>query len=115
MHYTFLNFNLYFISELMDALSDPRAFMSAQEKREQQMKAMGIEAADINTKDIKIVGKGSNKATGSGCGPGKERQEEKGDWDFLSIENLYGPLRLNCSFVNSPPGGRGWIIGVRLC
>ena len=37
----------------MDALSDPRAFLSAQEKREQQMKAMGIEASDINTKDLK--------------------------------------------------------------
>lgn len=31
----------------MDALSDPRAFLSAQEKRAQQMKAMGIEESDI--------------------------------------------------------------------
>lgn len=35
----------------MAALSDPRAFLSAQEKRTQQMKAMGIEEADIATKD----------------------------------------------------------------
>ena len=31
----------------MDALSDPRAFLSAQEKRMVQMKAMGIEETDI--------------------------------------------------------------------
>ncbi|KAL3226650.1 hypothetical protein MRX96_024849 [Rhipicephalus microplus] len=31
----------------MDALSDPRAFLSAQEKRLVQMRAMGIEEADI--------------------------------------------------------------------
>ncbi|XP_024084522.1 1-phosphatidylinositol 4,5-bisphosphate phosphodiesterase isoform X3 [Cimex lectularius] len=33
----------------MAALSDPRAFLSGQEKRTQQMKAMGIEETDINT------------------------------------------------------------------
>ncbi|KAH8028519.1 hypothetical protein HPB51_017645 [Rhipicephalus microplus] len=33
--------------DLMDALSDPRAFLSAQEKRLVQMRAMGIEEADI--------------------------------------------------------------------
>ncbi|EEB13261.1 1-phosphatidylinositol-4,5-bisphosphate phosphodiesterase, putative [Pediculus humanus corporis] len=37
--------------DFMAALSDPRAFMSAQEKRAQQMKAMGIEETDI--KDLK--------------------------------------------------------------
>ena len=35
------------IGDLMDALSDPRAFLSAQEKRMVQMKAMGIEETDI--------------------------------------------------------------------
>jgi len=35
------------ITDFMDALSDPKAFLSAQEKRTQQMKAMGIEESDI--------------------------------------------------------------------
>src|SRR5438132_1018519 len=47
----------------MDALSDPRAFLSAQEKRAQQMKAMGIEESDISTKDLKT-------GNGIGNGPG---------------------------------------------
>lgn len=56
----------------MDALSDPRAFLSAQEKREQQMQAMGIEASDINTKDLKggKVGGGGAKQPGAGGGGG---------------------------------------------
>ncbi|KAG9510544.1 1-phosphatidylinositol 4,5-bisphosphate phosphodiesterase beta-4, partial [Fragariocoptes setiger] len=37
------------LGDLMDALSDPRAFLSAQEKRLAQMKAMGIELADGTT------------------------------------------------------------------
>lgn len=37
------------LGDLMDALSDPRAFLSAQEKRLVQMKAMGIEETDIQT------------------------------------------------------------------
>jgi len=47
----------------MDALSDPRAFLSAQEKRAQQMKAMGIEESDISTQGIKT-------GNGIGNGPG---------------------------------------------
>lgn len=43
----------------MDALSDPRAFLSAQEKRAQQMKAMGIEETDINTQGL-AIGSGEN-------------------------------------------------------
>lgn len=34
-------------ADFMNALSDPRAFLSGQEKRAEQMKAMGIEEADI--------------------------------------------------------------------
>lgn len=41
-------------TDLMDALSDPRAFLSAQEKRLAQMRAMGIEEADIQTKDLQL-------------------------------------------------------------
>ncbi|KAF8792324.1 1-phosphatidylinositol 4 like protein [Argiope bruennichi] len=42
------------LGDLMDALSDPRAFLSAQEKRLVQMRAMGIEEADIQTKDLQL-------------------------------------------------------------
>ena len=41
--------------DLMDALSDPRAYMSAQEKREEQMRAMGIE--DLDTKGVQVIEK----------------------------------------------------------
>jgi hypothetical protein len=46
----------------MDALSDPRAFLSAQEKRAQQMRAMGIEESDIAKEGLII----KNKNTGNG-------------------------------------------------
>ena len=45
----------------MDALSDPRAFLSAQEKRAQQMRAMGIEESDIAKEGLII-----KKNTGNG-------------------------------------------------
>lgn len=45
---------IFFPPDLMDALSDPRAFLSAQEKRLAQMRAMGIEEADIQTKDLQL-------------------------------------------------------------
>lgn len=57
------------LGDLMDALSDPRAFLSAQEKRAAQMKAMGIEESDINTKDLKGI-------SGSTV---KSKEEEKRD------------------------------------
>jgi hypothetical protein len=53
----------------MDALSDPRAFLSAQDKRAQQMKAMGIEESDINT-NVKTGG----NAAGGGGGGGKKSE-----------------------------------------
>lgn len=43
------------LGDLMDALSDPRAFLSAQEKRMAQMKAMGIEETDIQTTNSAIL------------------------------------------------------------
>jgi phosphatidylinositol phospholipase C beta len=43
------------LGDLMDALSDPRAFLSAQEKRIAQMKAMGIEETDIQTHNLALV------------------------------------------------------------
>lgn len=59
----------------MAALSDPRAFLSAQEKRAQQMKAMGIEEADI-----KEVAGGGDSGAGGGArkaGSKTKKEEEK--------------------------------------
>lgn len=56
----------------MDALSDPRAFLSAQDKRAQQMKAMGIEETDINTKDLQTGNAGAAKKA--------PKEEEKKGW-----------------------------------
>lgn len=58
----------------MAALSDPRAFLSAQEKRTQQMKAMGIEEADISTKDQAGGGGGG----GGGDGKKGSKSEKSG-------------------------------------
>lgn len=41
----------------MDALSDPRAFMSGQNKRDDQMKSLGIEESDAS----KAAQTGANK------------------------------------------------------
>lgn len=73
----------------MDALSDPRAFLSAQEKREQQMKAMGIEASDIDTKALK-GGKGGAKPAGGAGKPaagaaGAKKEEEARKLIFLIL------------------------------
>ena len=46
----------------MDALSDPRAFLSAQEKRVAQMKAMGIDESDVQTTGIIQKGEGKKAA-----------------------------------------------------
>lgn len=45
----------------MAALSDPRAFLTAQEKRTKQMKDMGIEETDINTQGLASGGGGDGK------------------------------------------------------
>jgi hypothetical protein len=58
----------------MAALSDPRAFLSAQEKRAQQMKAMGIEEADISTKDVV---EGKSGGAGGEAGAGKKGSKNK--------------------------------------
>lgn len=59
----------------MAALSDPRAFLSGQEKRAQQMKAMGIEETDI--KDV--PGGGGAAASAGGAGGAKKDDEKKGE------------------------------------
>ena len=57
------------LGDLMDALSDPRAFLSAQEKRMAQMKAMGIEEADIQMSTLAIMNKRQEE--------GKKSEESK--------------------------------------
>ncbi len=62
--------------DFMAALSDPRAFLSAQEKRAQQMKAMGIEETDI--KDVgNAAGASGNGGVASG-GTGGAATAKKG-------------------------------------
>ena len=43
------------LGDLMDALSDPRAFISAQEKRLAQMKLLGIEETDIQIQNLALI------------------------------------------------------------
>ena len=76
----------------MAALSDPRAFLSAQEKRTAQMAAMGIEETDINTKDL-VLGGGAKKGSKSGpkgggaAAKGEERREGKGQCQSVPAPN----------------------------
>lgn len=55
--------------DFMDALCDPRAFLSAQEKRAEQLKALGIEETDISA-DV-IESKGAKGAPDQGADKGK--------------------------------------------
>jgi len=59
------------LGDFMDALSDPRAFLSAQEKRAEQLKALGIEENDIG-KDV-IEGQ-KKPAAGGKAGDKKEEK-----------------------------------------
>ena len=65
----------------MDALCDPRAFLSAQEKRAEQLKALGIEETDISGDVIESKGKGDkdgDKGKDGGKG-GAKKEEKKGE------------------------------------
>merc|ERR1719376_417701 len=53
------------LRDFMDALSDPRAYLSAQEKRAEQIKAIGFDENDIVTTDVIMT---SKKKTGAGAG-----------------------------------------------
>ena len=59
--------------DFMDALSDPRAFASAQEKRAEQLKSLGIEESEIGTNVIE-----SKKKPGAAgkAGAGKKEDEK---------------------------------------
>jgi hypothetical protein len=79
----------------MAALSDPRAFISAQEKRNQQLKAMGIEETDIKDSPgvdgISTAGAGGKKGSKTGGAKGaitgsRAEDEKKGT---LFYQHLY--------------------------
>jgi phosphatidylinositol phospholipase C beta len=82
------------LSDFMAALSDPRAFISAQEKRNQQLKAMGIEEPDIKDPLVGVdgnstAGAGGKKGSKTGGGKGatvgaKVEEEKKGTLLFIS-------------------------------
>jgi phosphatidylinositol phospholipase C beta len=56
----------------MDALSDPKAFLSNQEKyREQQLKACGVEETDINTDNVIVSGSKKTLAGAMNSLPGR--------------------------------------------
>ena len=74
----------------MDALSDPRAFLSNQEKRAEQLKAMGIDESDISTKDVIVAGGNKIKASAMAALPGvpiktTKKKEEKDEYKFEPI------------------------------
>ncbi|XP_035703869.1 1-phosphatidylinositol 4,5-bisphosphate phosphodiesterase isoform X2 [Folsomia candida] len=75
--------------DFMDALSDPRAFLSAQDKRAQQMQAMGIEESDINSMNIKpgntTVGPTTKKSEGVRF---QEEPKEDMKFDPLTADSL---------------------------
>lgn len=84
------------LDAFMEALSDPRAFLSQQEKRTEQLKQMGIEESDISTDGVIVGKKGTPKPGGGlssavvpGLGPmGKKpggRPEERDEFKFEPI------------------------------
>ncbi|CAL4127978.1 unnamed protein product, partial [Meganyctiphanes norvegica] len=71
------------LGDMLDALSDPRAFMNAQEKRDQQMKAMGIDTSD--TAGIQLKG-GAAKKPGK---PGEKGKDEKAEAEpFMTFDPI---------------------------
>nr|CAD7403879.1 unnamed protein product [Timema cristinae] len=91
------------VSDFMAALSDPRAFLSAQEKRAQQMKAMGIEETDISTKDIVGGEDGDNKKSKVGGKPNQPgaSQEPKKVEDMKLDPITADSLRSEKAFLKS--------------
>ncbi len=78
--------------DFMDALCDPRAFLSAQEKRAEQMKALGIEEADISDNVIQSKKEQAGGAGTGGAGAGDKKEdgknvEKKGHISWLKKEN----------------------------
>ena len=72
----------------MDALCDPRAFLSAQEKRTEQLKALGIEENDISGDVIQSKG-GDGKGDAKGGAGGKKQEEKKGKLIRIQMMSMY--------------------------
>ncbi len=74
----------------MDALCDPRAFLSAQEKRAEQLKALGIEEADISENVIESKkGEGGDKAKpGDDKAGGKKEDKKEEKKEELNLEPI---------------------------
>jgi len=71
-YYIFKRIKIVFklVTEFMEALSDPRAFLSNQEKRAAQLKAIGIDESDISTAGIIVSGTPGLSEGGGGSGGG---------------------------------------------
>lgn len=83
--------------DFMAALSDPRGFRSAQEKRAQQMKLMGIEETDISTQGVLSGSAASGDKKGSKTarpgvtgGPGQEEKKEELKFEPITVDSLRG-------------------------
>lgn len=79
----------------MAALSDPRAFLSAQEKRNDQLKQMGIEETDIQN----IPGVPAS-------GGGGAKNEKKGSKTKKGIEEVKGGTNLTSKYLYLNDGHR---------
>ncbi len=75
------------LADFMDALCDPRAFLSAQEKRAEQLKALGIEETDISGDVIESKGGDAAKKDEKG-GKGGKKEEKKRMLDVLGIYEM---------------------------
>ena len=83
----------------MDALCDPRAFLSAQEKRAEQLKALGIEETDISGDVIESKGGDAKKDEKGGKGGKKEEKKGKQSYESQPPPVVYMVLSyapLNC-------------------
>ncbi|TRY75722.1 hypothetical protein TCAL_08675, partial [Tigriopus californicus] len=69
------------LGDFMDALCDPRAFLSAQEKRAEQLKALGIDETDISADVIESKsGKGAPKQGGDKGKTGPKKEDKKAEF-----------------------------------
>ncbi|XP_022689659.1 1-phosphatidylinositol 4,5-bisphosphate phosphodiesterase-like isoform X2 [Varroa jacobsoni] len=78
------------LGDLMDALSDPRAFLSAQEKRLVQMRAMGVEDADLVASsggDSSLTGPPSGGGS-AGVKRDQDKQNDTPKLEPITLEQL---------------------------
>lgn len=68
------------LGDFMTALSDPRAFLSGQEKRTEQMKAMGIEEADVQA--------APTEGAAGAVGKQEQKKEEPVTFDAINADYL---------------------------